>query len=152
MTTMATRTASPPVDVMAAALAAQSGTDTPLPQISQQWGKHERTVLVIQGGGALGAYQAGVYEGLVENGMAVDWVAGVSIGAINAALIVGNPPGLRVQRLREFWHRMSQFAPFTLPAGFESMRPFMNSMSTASAFMFGVPGFFSPRPVPPSLG
>jgi NTE family protein len=64
--------------------------------------QHERTVLVLQGGGALGAYQAGVYEGMHEQGFAPDWVTGVSIGAINAALIAGNPPGERLERLREF--------------------------------------------------
>ena len=67
----------------------------------------EECILVLQGGGALGAYQAGVYEGLAECGTAPDWVAGISIGAINAALIAGNPPERRVARLREFWDRVS---------------------------------------------
>ena len=67
--------------------------------------RDEQTVL--QGGGALGAYQAGVYEGIAEAGLAPDWIAGVSIGAINAALIAGNPPERRVARLREFWERVS---------------------------------------------
>ena len=69
--------------------------------------KREQNVLVLQGGGALGAYQAGVYEGMAEAGLAPNWVAGVSIGAINAALIAGNPPGRRVEHLREFWDRVS---------------------------------------------
>ena len=116
-----------------------------------RWGEHDHTVLVLQGGGALGAYQAGAYAALSDAGIEPDWVTGVSIGAINAALITGNPAKLRVQRLGEFWHRISQFAPFTLPVGLESMRPLMNRMSAASAFVFGVPGFFSPRPVPPIL-
>jgi NTE family protein len=73
--------------------------------------KHEETVLVLQGGGALGAYQAGVYEGMAEAGFAPNWVAGVSIGAINASLIAGNPPGRRVERLREFWDRVSSSMP-----------------------------------------
>ncbi len=114
-----------------------------------RWGEHDREVLVLQGGGALGAYQAGAYAALCEAGMEPDWVAGVSIGAINAALIAGNPAQLRVQRLGEFWQRVSQFSPPALPAGFESMRPLMNRMSTASAIAFGVPGFFNPRPVSP---
>jgi NTE family protein len=115
----------------------------------KRWGEHNRTVLVLQGGGALGAYQAGAYAALSEAGMEPDWVAGVSIGAINAALIAGNPAKLRVQRLSEFWQRVSQFSPPMLPAGFEPMRPLMNRMSAASAFAFGVPGFFNPRPIPP---
>ena len=114
-----------------------------------QWGEHDRTVLVLQGGGALGAYQAGAYAELCEAGMQPDWVAGVSIGAINAALIAGNPAELRVPRVREFWERVSRFSPPALPTGFESMRPLMNQMSAASAIAFGVPGFFSPRPIPP---
>src|SRR6476659_11115837 len=69
--------------------------------------KHDHTVLVLQGGGSLGAYQAGAYEGLAEAGVIPDWIAGVSIGAINAALIAGNPPERRVERLREFWNRVS---------------------------------------------
>jgi NTE family protein len=115
------------------------------------WGKHDHTVLVLQGGGALGAYQAGVFEGLAECGALPDWVAGVSIGAINAALIAGNPPERRVERLREFWHRVSAQQPFTPPAWMDSMRPLFDQMSSATAFLLGVPGFFSPRPVPPFL-
>ena len=63
----------------------------------------ECIALVLQGGGALGAYQAGVYEALAEAGIHPDWVAGVSIGAINGALIAGNPPETRVDKLRAFW-------------------------------------------------
>ena len=117
--------------------------------VTDSWGMHDHTVLVLQGGGALGAYQAGVYEGLAECGAAPDWVAGVSIGAINAALIAGNPPERRVERLREFWDRVSAQQPFIPPPAMDSMRPVLDQMSTASAFMFGVPGFFSPRMVPP---
>ena len=63
----------------------------------------ERIALVLQGGGALGAYQAGVYQALAEANLRPDWVAGISIGAINAALIAGDPPEKRVERLRDFW-------------------------------------------------
>jgi NTE family protein len=65
----------------------------------------ECVALVLQGGGALGAYQAGVYEALAEAGIHPDWIAGISIGAINAAIIAGNPPNSRVDRLREFWNK-----------------------------------------------
>src|SRR4026209_1892202 len=63
----------------------------------------QQTVLVLQGGGALGAYQAGVYEALMEGGVEPDWVIGTSIGAINGALVAGNRPENRVAKLREFW-------------------------------------------------
>jgi NTE family protein len=63
----------------------------------------ERIALVLQGGGALGAYQGGVYQALAEANLHPDWVAGISIGAVNSALVAGNPPEKRVERLREFW-------------------------------------------------
>src|SRR3978361_24197 len=107
--------------------------------------KFDHTVLVLQGGGALGAYQAGGYEGLAEVGLAPDWIAGVSIGAINGALIAGNPPARGVERLREFWERASARASFMPPASLDSMRPLFNFLSAASAVTFGVPGFFAPR-------
>jgi NTE family protein len=65
------------------------------------------TALLLQGGGALGSYQAGVYQALAEAGLHPDWVAGISIGAVNAALIAGNPPEKRVERLWEFWEAVS---------------------------------------------
>lgn len=107
--------------------------------------RHEHTVLVLQGGGALGAYQAGAFEAFAEVGVAPDWVAGVSIGAINAALIAGNPPERRVARLREFWQRVAvplPPTPFEVPA---PLRPLTNRLSAASATVFGIPGFFRPR-------
>src|ERR1700675_1511390 len=84
----------------------------------------ERIALLLQGGGALGAYQAGVYEALAEHDLWPDWVAGISIGAINAALIAGNPPNQRVARLREFWEAVSQ-PPLGIPhlAGVEIKSP-----------------------------
>jgi NTE family protein len=69
-------------------------------------------VLVFQGGGALGAYQGGVYEALHEAGIAPDWVIGTSIGAINGAIIAGNEPGYRLEALREFWNRMERKSPW----------------------------------------
>jgi NTE family protein len=113
--------------------------------------KHEQTVLVLQGGGALGAYQAGVYEGMAEADFAPNWVAGVSIGAINAALIAGNPPRRRVERLREFWDRVSSSMPLVTPAQLDPLRMTLNRLSAASAATFGVPGFFRPRQPPAFL-
>jgi NTE family protein len=111
--------------------------------------KHEHTVLVLQGGGALGAYQAGAYEGLAEAGLEPNWITGVSIGAINAALIAGNPPKKRVERLRAFWNRVSTSAPLDVPAALDPMRTVFNRMSAAGALAFGINGFFSPRVPPP---
>src|SRR5215471_385464 len=68
----------------------------------------ERIALVLQGGGALGAYQGGVYQALAEVNLHPDWVAGISIGAFNSAIIAGNPPNRRVERLRSFWEEISQ--------------------------------------------
>jgi NTE family protein len=113
--------------------------------------KHEHTVLVLQGGGALGAYQAGVYEGMVEQGVAPDWVTGVSIGAINAALIAGNPPGRRIERLREFWDQLSSGMPLISPAFLDPLRVAFNRVSATATMAFGVPGFFTPRMPPPYL-
>jgi NTE family protein len=70
----------------------------------------ERIALVLQGGGALGAYQAGVYEALAESGIEPDWIAGISIGGIIGAIIAGNPPNTRVDRLREFWTQVTSEA------------------------------------------
>src|SRR5262244_3529954 len=78
--------------------------------------EYGRIVLVLQGGGALGAYQAGVFQALQENGVEPDWVIGTSIGAINASLIAGNRPQQRLQRLKEFWSRV-EHKPFLQLAG-----------------------------------
>src|SRR5947208_5524178 len=111
---------------------------------------HESTVLVLQGGGALGAYQAGVYEGMQEAGVAPNWITGVSIGAINAALIAGNRPENRIPRLREFWERVSSGVPLAVPAPFDFLRLTFNRWSASASAAFGVPGFFAPR-VPPTM-
>lgn len=110
----------------------------------------EKTVLVLQGGGALGAYQAGVYEALSAAGHQPDWVSGISVGAINAALIAGNPPERRVERLRAFWEQVSSklLAPSVVPG--EHGRELFNEASAAWAVAFGLPGFFTPR-VPPAF-
>jgi NTE family protein len=110
----------------------------------------DQMVRVLQGGGALGAYQAGVYEGVAESGLAPDWIAGVSIGAINAALIAGNRPEHRLPRLREFWDRVSSSMPLVAPAQLDPLRISLNRLSATTAVTFGVPGFFVPR-VPPAF-
>jgi NTE family protein len=110
----------------------------------------ETCVLVLQGGGALGSYQAGVYEGLCADGHTPDWVAGISIGAINAALIVGNPPELRAERLRSFWEKVSSAVQGEPLIPGEQARAWFNEASAALIAGVGVPGFFTPR-WPPAL-
>lgn len=114
-----------------------------------------RIALVLQGGGALGSYQAGVYEALATGGVMPHWVAGISIGAINAAIIAGNAPEQRVARLREFWEAIT--APTALWPQPVSMTAFERSAGALGAMLFGQPGFFAPRsplswlnPQPPS--
>lgn len=97
-----------------------------------------QTVLVLQGGGALGAYQLGVYEALHEAGIEPDWVIGTSIGAINGAIIAGNPPEQRLQRLNEFW-QTTQHHSRHFPGGSNAL---INMLTMAQ----GIPGFFSPNP------
>lgn len=116
----------------------------------------ECIALLLQGGGALGAYQAGVYEALSENHLHPDWVAGISIGAINSALIAGNPPHRRVERLRTFWESITATDPWHLPmtlglphSDSSGARKYANQMSAALAIVRGASGFFTPR-LPPS--
>jgi NTE family protein len=111
----------------------------------------DHNILLLQGGGALGAYQAGAYEGLVEADLAPDWLIGISIGAVNAALIAGNPVERRVERLREFWDRVSSHAPLIPPPWFDPIRPMLNQMSASASLLFGVPDFFTRRVPPPSF-
>ena len=103
--------------------------------------------LVLQGGGALGAYQAGVYQALHEAGLEPDWVVGVSIGAINSALIAGNPPERRLERLEEFWTTITASDPLTVWPEGDSPRKMRNGLSAMSAMLFGQPGFFRPNVV-----
>ena len=87
--------------------------------IAQRTGSKDQPgqiVLVLQGGGALGSYQAGVYQALHEAGIEPDWIIGTSIGAINAALIAGNPPERRYRRLEEFWNRVTDRTRLDVPA------------------------------------
>jgi NTE family protein len=102
-----------------------------------------QTVLVLQGGGALGAYQVGVYQALHEAGVEPDWVIGTSIGAINAALIAGAKPAERIDKLDEFWRRVEHGRLFggSLPAWASA------AMRNASAVSAGIPAFFRPNPL-----
>jgi NTE family protein len=117
----------------------------------------EQVALVLQGGGALGAYQSGVYECLLEADVEPDWVAGISIGAINSAIIAGNRRADRVARLREFWELVSDPGPAgwagfwagaALPA---DAHGWLNQLAAGRVMTQGVPGFFVPRSPPPWL-
>jgi NTE family protein len=114
--------------------------------------------LLLQGGGALGAYQAGVYQGLAEANIHPDWVAGISIGAINAAIIAGNAPEARVEQLRAFWEHITEppFAAWSaglapLPVKGDTARDALNQLSASYALFAGAPGFFTPRLPAPFL-
>ncbi len=108
----------------------------------------ERIALLLQGGGALGSYQAGAYEALDAAGLRPHWLAGISIGAINAAIIAGNPPKTVVARLREFWQRISSsVTPF--PYFEELLEQTFSKSAAATTLLYGAPGFFTPRALPP---
>jgi NTE family protein len=101
-------------------------------------------VLVLQGGGALGAYHGGVYEALHESGIEPDWIIGTSIGAVNGALIAGNKPAHRIDRLRAFWKGVEQRPGIQLPGLPHSVYSAMGHVAT---MMQGVPTFFAPNPL-----
>ncbi len=111
-----------------------------------------RKVLVLQGGGALGAYQAGVYDALSGAGVAPDWVAGISIGAINAAIIAGNAPEHRVARLKDFWRQVTSGVQVSAPSLLAGGQVWAANLNAASAVVFGAPGLFTPRFPPPTPG
>ena len=114
-----------------------------VPARAASYGK--KVALVLQGGGALGSYQAGVYEALSTSQYLPDWVAGISIGAINAAIIAGNAPAKRVERLKAFWEGIT--APSSLwPVLSCAIAGDNRRTSSLNALMFGQPGFFAPRP------
>ena len=108
-----------------------------------------KRVLVLQGGGALGSYQAGAYQALCHHDFEPEWVAGISIGAINAAIIAGNPREKRVGRLKEFWETVSAPVPWNPVVKGDRARSLFNETSAALIATFGVPGFFTPR-IPPA--
>ncbi|MGO8739622.1 patatin-like phospholipase family protein [Rhodoblastus sp.] len=128
------------------AQASTAGRRTPFEQIA----------LLLQGGGALGSYQGGVYQALAEADLHPDWVAGISIGAFNSAIIAGNPPEARVDRLREFWETVCA-SPFGIPFfRFIDLKNDFSHMTVNQArawniLMFGAPKFFVPRPPPTVL-
>jgi NTE family protein len=110
----------------------------------------ECIALLLQGGGALGAYQAGVYEALTEADLHPDWIASISIGAINGALIAGNAPEARVDKLRAFWERVTA-KPYSdrserlFPAKGDAVRQWRNEMNASLALASGAAGFFTSR-------
>jgi NTE family protein len=112
---------------------ASAGNSTTLPG---------QVVLVLQGGGALGAYQVGVYEAMHEAGIEPDWVIGTSIGAINAALIAGNPPERRIERLNEFWGQMEQSVAPASALDWFGLGKIATNLTTV---MRGIPNFFTPN-------
>jgi len=107
--------------------------------------------LVLQGGGALGAYQAGVYQALEEADIRPDWVSGVSIGAINSAIIAGNRPEHRLDRLRSFWGRITDRHVWLFTPDGDDFRRMRNLHACLNAVLFGQPGFFKPNPLNPWL-
>lgn len=114
----------------------------------------ERIALLLQGGGALGSYQAGVFQALAESNLHPDWVAGISIGAINSALIAGNPPEQRIEKLRAFWEAVTRpplGGPVVTGYDFHSdlEHQFVNQMRSVMTVMWGAPEFFHPRFPPP---
>jgi NTE family protein len=121
--------------------------------IPQTWrpDRCDRVALVLQGGGALGAYQGGVYEALHEAGIEPDWVSGVSIGAINSAIIAGNPRDKRVERLKTFWERITDRKISLYTADGDVFREMRNSFSAFTTMMMGQPGFFAPRRTSPLM-
>jgi NTE family protein len=116
----------------------------------------ESVALLLQGGGALGAYQAGVYEALLAKGVEPSWIAGISIGAVNSAIIAGNSPERRLERLRAFWERVTSNDQHW--SGYWNglvtdgpMRRWLNQLSAGMVVAAGAPGFFTPRTPPPYL-
>jgi NTE family protein len=144
---------------------AQSADDKPSTTMQSVRRSHHQTerpqfesiALVLQGGGALGAFQGGVYQALAEANLTPDWVAGISIGAINAALIAGNAPEARVDKLRAFWEHVTTPVIVNMPDIVKAFwsgdmaRGYLNQLNAWGALMRGAPHFFEPRPIPPYL-
>src|SRR5690554_7181197 len=121
---------------------------------------YERICLLLQGGGALGSYQAGVYQGLHEAGITPNYLSGISIGAFNTAIIAGNPMNKRIERLTEFWETICQpnfgfpsnpYFEESLSAISDTARQMYNAWHAASAIAVGQRGFFEPRFPPPAF-
>jgi len=120
----------------------RANTPLPLPR---------EVALLLQGGGALGSFQAGVYQRLDELGIDISWVAGISIGAVNAAIIAGNPPHKRLGRLKKFWLTVSGGMPNVVLPEIDHIREAAHLMAAGSVATFGVPGMFRPRLWPAPL-
>jgi NTE family protein len=133
------------------------GTRAPAEQPKPCATEFDSIALVLQGGGALGAYQAGVYERLLEAGVEPTWVAGISIGAINSAIIAGNARDDRVPRLREFWELVSSAGDAVMGEQWtgmplvDTLHAWANQLAAGRVLVQGVPGFFEPRVPPPYL-
>src|SRR3954447_8356350 len=125
-------------------------TDNPHPAPASTPATAQR-VLVLQGGGALGSYQAGAYQALCHFDFEPEWIAGISIGAVNAAIIAGNAREKRVGRLKEFWNMVSAPVPWNPATKSDRGRSLFNETSAALIATFGVPGFFTPRFPPAPL-
>jgi NTE family protein len=123
------------------------GSVAPPAPVTRGWRPErcDRIALVLQGGGALGAYQAGVYQALHEADIRPDWVSGVSIGAINSALIAGNPPERRLERMREFWRRITDRRIWAFTPDGDDFRRLRNFHSAMVTMLLGQPGFFRPN-------
>jgi NTE family protein len=113
--------------------------------------RYDRVALVLQGGGALGAYQVGVYQALAETECELSWISGVSIGAINSAIIAGNGPEKRLQNLEAFWSTDSGRKIWAYTPEGDIFRDFRNQTSSLMTMLFGQPGFFQPRAPNPWL-
>ncbi len=112
---------------------------------------YDSIALVLQGGGALGAYQAGVFEALHEAGINANFLSGVSIGAINASIIAGNTPGNQLDRLRDFWDTVTKRNVWSFTPEGDVFRRMRNQHSAMMTMMTGLPGFFTPRQVSPYM-
>jgi NTE family protein len=111
----------------------------------------ERIAFVMQGGGSLGSYQMGVVKALLEHGLEPDWIAATSIGAIQAAIIVGNPPKKRIQKLQDFWEMITVNSCFDFLKDNKQTLDLYNSLNATEALMLGQPHFFTPRLISPHL-
>ena len=135
---------------------ASAASSTAKPHRVTEHPPFERIALLLQGGGALGSYQAGAYQALAEANLEPEWVAGISIGAVNSALIAGNPPETRVEKLREFWEAVST-PPLGVPylksieIADEFTRRIVNQTRALGILLFGAPHFFAPRIPSPLL-
>lgn len=128
---------------------ARTPTGDVRPQTQWRPDRCDRVALVLQGGGALDAYQAGVYQALHEEGIEPDWVCGVSIGAINSAIIAGNPPSRRLDRLQAFWERITARKVWHYTPDGDVYRKARNLASSMMTTALGQPGFFKPHDINP---